>query len=134
MKVLEQHSTNFSANERTNPIIARPFYNVGTNREDAELIAYPNVALGSLAIQATTEFGGAEVILRKRLACECWFHIDGTIGYQYARLEDNLRFGKHLVSLDSSGPAAPGTTIDCTDQFDARNEFNSGGMNILAQQ
>ncbi len=39
-------SESFDRNSNGNPILARPFYNVLTGREDAELVAYPNVVSG----------------------------------------------------------------------------------------
>jgi hypothetical protein len=57
--VLEQESAGFQATGQGDPILARPFFNVETELNDAYLVAFSDLAEGSVSVAADTEFGAA---------------------------------------------------------------------------
>lgn len=48
-------------------ILARPFYNTLLDQEDSELVGYPGIVDGTLAVRGTTNFDGLGVWLRHNL-------------------------------------------------------------------
>ena len=130
---LEQESSNFAANQQTNPILARPFFNAETNAEAAELVAFPGLLDGSVTVSSSTEFDALDVTLKKNLCCQCDYRLVGEIGYRYASLTDQLRITESLVSLDAASGTAPGTTIDLFDHFGTRNEFQGATLGVSGE-
>lgn len=144
---LEQITKGFqsSSNAGGNPILARPFFNINpTNpttgqpnppaRQDAELIAFPAIITGDVAIAASNSFHSTGIRLRRSLCCDSlasnccsdagspgrFSSVDLLVGYRYMRLKDRLTIAEDLTSLD---PANPGQ-FAIQDQFETRNEFN----------
>ncbi len=145
-----------------NPIVARPFFNVGaaTPSENVELVALPrgNVGSvdGSIDINAITRFngGGARFLFVLCRQDGCWtddcscanFHdryrATLTAGYRYLDLEDQLGIYEKLTTTSGvvqTGPdtSTPGTAaFQITDQFSTRNSFNGGevGMKFEVQR
>ena len=54
--VLEQESVSFQSTSQGDPVLARPFFNVETQRNDAYLVAFSELAEGSVSVAANTEF------------------------------------------------------------------------------
>lgn len=136
-------SESFDRNSNGNPILARPFYNVLTGREDAELVAYPNVVSGRVRTEAESQFTGAAVRFRRQLCCSsgCGIspltcgpvpaqsRIDATLGWRYFELEESLGIREDLSSLDT---ANPGSFI-LNDSFRTRNQFNGAELGVMWQ-
>ncbi len=134
---------NFDRNSTGNPILARPFYNVLTGREDAELVAFPNVVSGRIRTEAASEFVGAAVRFRRLLCCNtgCGLspitcgpvpaqsRIDATLGWRYFQLTERLGIREDLTSLDTSNPGS----FILNDNFQTRNQFNGVELGVLWQ-
>lgn len=126
-----------------NPIIARPFFNALTGAEDSELVAFPNVVSGSLAIDVASEFDGAAVRLRRQLCSSegCCFsslacktvpyssRLDATIGYRFWELDESIQIREDLQVL---GTGQTGT-FDIIDRFETRNQFNGTELGFAWQ-
>lgn len=95
------------------PILARPFFNVLLNQQDALLVAYPGVSQdGVIDIQSKSDMLGAEALLRHMLLGEEDLTIDFVAGYQFNRLDDSLNINNsELILVDPLGVFAPNTTI-----------------------
>jgi len=128
---LEQEGSTYAAASEGDPILARPFFNADTGLEDAGLIAFPDVAEGSIAIDAATRFGTAEAMLVKTLLAGCGQRVAFRLGYRYAALEDELTISEEMVSSET---ATAGTTLDLLDRFDASNTFNGPQLGLVAEQ
>jgi len=116
------------------PILARPFFNMLTGREDAELVAFPNVLTGAVSVNASSEVSGAAFRLRRKLCASegcgtSWLtcqptpvssQTDMTIGYRFLELDERLSINENLTSLVANEPGA----FNITDSFDTRNQFN----------
>lgn len=125
------------------PVLARPFFNMLTGREDSELVAFTNVLSGSVAVDAASQFNGAAARFRKNLCCSsgcgiAWMcgnsvpvstRLDGTIGYRFYELAESLQVRERLQSLDTTSPGS----FDIIDRFESRNQFNGGEIGVLWQ-
>ncbi|MEM9586012.1 MAG: BBP7 family outer membrane beta-barrel protein [Planctomycetota bacterium] len=132
---LSEESENFSQTSSGSPILARPFRNT-TNQslEDSELVAFPGVVSGTVAVNATSELDGWGVHFRRfRQAdegCSRWFfcgcpehfcsRTETMFGYRGLELQERVAITENLVSTDTSNPGS----FDILDQFDTRNQFN----------
>jgi hypothetical protein len=128
---LEQDTATHLADSSGDPILARPFVNANAGFQDAGLIAYPNVAEGSFAVNATTQFYTAEAMLTKMLFEECDQRVVLLLGYRHASLEDDLSITETMVSRDT---ATAGSTLNLFDQFTTKNTFNGPQLGMLAER
>ena len=137
-------SDDFFRQSTGSPILARPFFNMLTGVQDSELVAFPNVLSGSIAVDADSRVDGAAARFRKNLCCwsgcgNSWLdqcmsvptstRIDGTVGYRFYELKESLAIRERLQSLDTGSPGS----FDITDRFNTRNQFNGGELGVLWQ-
>ena len=141
----ESDSFTFTSDSRGRPLLARPFFNVNPRnpftqafdppaREDAELVSYPDVLRGSVAVGVNTRLNAAGVAVRANVACEScgeksgsqYSRIDLLAGYRFLQLKDRLQITEDLTSLDSLNPVS----FDIVDQFGTRNDFNGADLGL----
>jgi hypothetical protein len=80
------------------PVLARPFFNLVTNREDSALVAFPGMADGRITVSSRVELQGASarllwnLLYRKPENCMTPFgyRIDLFAGPRYADLQENI--------------------------------------------
>ena len=134
--VVGEEMTSFGARSQGDPILARPYFNVNTDVQDARLIAFsnPNVVEGAVAVNATTEFQSFEVLLRRMLTQDCNVRLEGLIGWRFNRLSDHLRIDESTVSTDSGGIVPVGTAFDLFDRFDTMNRFHGAEIGLLLEE
>jgi len=113
------------------PVLARPFFNVGLNREDAELVAYPNVVEGQATAATSSYLQSVEALLRGSWRRGPGGRIDVLGGYRHLRFHEGLRLVEHLIARDPGGLVQIGTEIDLFDQFDAENSFHGGEIGVF---
>lgn len=133
-------SINFSQTSTGDPIVSRPFFNVETNAEDSEPVAYPGFVTGTVSVSGNDYFESVGMDLRYNLCCSCcgecgqetcdtgcgaeccdpcclyYCRTDLLVGYRHYLLGDNLTIHEDLTFLGSNSLI--------TDSFSARNEFN----------
>jgi hypothetical protein len=114
----------FSFSDSSDPIIARPFFNVESLRQDAQLIAYPGFATGSINICAKSELQGADILLRGNWFEDCCRRLDFLIGYRYVRLAESLTINSQLTTIPIDDDGSEDPTINVRDQFHTLNRFN----------
>jgi len=132
---LKDESNSFTQTSDGNPILARPFYDVTTGQESAELVAFPNVIRGTVSAAHVSRFQGAGVRGMWNLACgdgcgtSCitccpvptGYRFDALLGYRVLRLDDNVGVVEDLVSTDTAQPAG---AFIVRDGFQTENEFH----------
>jgi len=128
---LGRESTAYGADSDGIPILARPFFNIVSGAQSADLIAFENVSEGSIGVDASTEFDSVEVLFRRGLFADCAYRMDFLAGWRYGMLDDHLSIHEVKTSVDPQGPAPVGTVLDRTDVFDTRNEFNGGALGVV---
>jgi hypothetical protein len=115
------------------PILARPFFNVLNGEQDANLIAFPNVIVGSIGVVSTSKVYGSEINLRRALVVDCWKRFDVMAGYRFFQLAENLTVNSNTTSIDPNGQVPVGTTFAIFDSFSTRNNFNGGQLGLNLQ-
>jgi hypothetical protein len=130
---VDNDGTHYTAASLGDPILARPFYNVILNEQDAQLTAYSDVIEGGIAIGTTSELYSASALLRRTLRCSAGEKIDVVGGYRYLRFCEGLSIYEDLVSTDPMGDVQIGTEIDVYDAFTAENDFHGGEIGFSAE-
>jgi hypothetical protein len=140
----DEHA-NFSATSTGPTILGRPFFNMLTGRETAELIGFPNLISGTVDVEAITQFQGAAARIVYPL-CSGYgcvypmgdefgrgvpqgYQFNVTGGYRFLRLDDSVVVREDLTSLN---PAAPGTFL-IEDRFVTSNQFHGAEIGMLLQ-
>jgi hypothetical protein len=130
--ILGENAQTYSNSSMGNPILARPFFDVSTGQQSAQLIAYPNFSNGSFNASSTENFQGAEVLWRRALVHSCDGRFDVLVGYRFQRLTDGLEIADSVTGGTASAAPA-GTTVNAYDTFHTRNDFNGGELGFATQ-
>ncbi len=118
---LDEASKRFSGNQTTQPILARPFFNVGTGDQDSRLINFAGLVQGSLQIQAASTLQSASFDYRGRAYESPFMRWDFLLVYRFASLSDNVTIRELTTSLSG---ATNGQTFSLVDSFDVKNRFH----------
>ena len=128
--VLGRETVQFNANSL--PILARPFIDPGVGNT-SRLLDYDGFTdNGIVNITGTSDVLGGDVLLRKAVCSDgCW-DVQLLMGYQFARIDEDLVISDSLTTVAAGGLISPGTQQDIVDRFDVRNEFQGGQFGIEA--
>ena len=137
---LGRQTDDFTATSFGSPILARPFFNVLTGRQDVEFVAEPgNAAVagvgartplaGTVSVSAQNSFWGAEANLRTHLWGGCGSNVDLIGGYRYLGLDDTLTISENLQSFNTATPLA----FTGLDSFKTINRFNGGQVGLKGE-
>jgi hypothetical protein len=121
-------SDRFQRSSDGDPILARPFFNVLLDQNDALLVAFPGLTTGSINASLTNDFFAAESYFQIMLQRDCNRRIDVVAGYQFARLDDWLQIDSSSILLQQGGIQA-----DTRDRFSTQNQFHGGLIGVRAQ-
>ena len=143
---LDDATASFTGTSTGNPILARPFFNMLTGRETAELVAFPNLIRGTIQADAVTSFQGAgarfvyPLCSGEECGSVCYnpcmpggipqaYRFNVIAGYRFLRLDDSVSIREDLVSLD---PTSPGSFL-IQDNFQTQNQFHGAEIGMLLQ-
>ena len=126
---LGQISSGFSESSNGIPVLARPFFNLSSGAQDANVIAFPNQLQGNVNISETSSFFGAGVHATQNMkcinfGCDRTFRVDFLYGYRFLQLSESLQASDSLTSIDPNGPVPVGTSFASHDSFTTLNNFN----------
>jgi hypothetical protein len=138
--VMETHTLHGKADSnRTDgsPVIARPFFNTLTGREDAEIITSPQDPLGGRYLGGIDVFSdsrtwGAEANVLLGLGSINSFHCSLLGGFRYLGQNDKLRFSQSSTVLIPGTvgflgmPAPAPDIVSIKDYFETNNNFYGG--------
>jgi hypothetical protein len=130
--VLPRRSAHFEANSAFFPLLARPFFNLNTNMEFAQIVTAPGVSTGNITVESSSELWGAEANLRCNLVCGCNFHADAFAGFRYLHLDEDLTIQENIQALPTA-PEFPGSRINVTDRFATTNQFYGGQVGVISE-
>jgi hypothetical protein len=131
--VLESQNTPFFASSQGNPILARPFLDVTTNAQTSQLVAFPGVVTGSVAVSdRSNNLYGAHVDVEEVIVAKTGFRLESLLGYRFLRFDDALSVQQSIQSL-GAGVVAAGTQIQTQDRFGAENEFHGLDLGLRAE-
>lgn len=142
---LEDEEAGFLAASAGDQILARPFFNVGTNTlsSDSALVAYPNLLAGTIYIEVDSQFQTAGAHLLTNILCnfgaQCnggaesggcnsGFRLDLLGGYRYIGLDEGVMISETLVTS-----VTPRTGFKAFDQFATNNDFHGGEIGLSAK-
>jgi Putative beta barrel porin-7 (BBP7) len=136
-------NNNASFNEASSasgiPILARPFFNLQTGKQDAFLLAFsgtPGTSSGNISILERSSFMGAGIRALQNLSCvnccdkQCRW--DFIYGFRYLRLAENLTINSSLTAIDTSAPA--GTVFTAFDGFKTANNFYGADLGLMSER
>ncbi len=135
-------SQSFLASSGGSPILARPFFNEnpnqtsppsGTPKNDAYLVAYPNIVTGTVNVTTYSHVAGTDVNFRHILYADECRRIDVLAGYRFFYLGEGLQVNTNTTSIDVASTIPVGTTFGIFDTFQTRNQFNGGQLGLNAQ-
>jgi hypothetical protein len=116
-----------------NPTFGRPFFvaATGIDREGTLLNSFPGLFSGSLAIDAKTQFLGAEFNARYHTYGYYWdrLHMDGLVGFRYLRLSESIDFQDQITPITRNQLTFLGANVNAPnslrdqDTFRASNNF-----------
>jgi len=125
----------FTASSNGSPLLARPFFNVLSGQQDANLIAAPDIVIGSVNVNSSRQIYGAEVNFREALFADCCRRIDVVAGYRFFHIEEGLQVATDSTSIDPNNPTVEvGTNFSITDAFNTRNNFHGGQLGLNLKQ
>ena len=126
----EGDSTNFGESSDGPPILARPFFNVGLNAQDSQLVAFPDVVSGQIGVLTNSDIDSGGVVVRRLWRCSPQGRMDLLFGYRYMGFDEELLIRENLVSTNPGGVLLQGTTFDVFDQFDTENDFHGVDLGV----
>jgi hypothetical protein len=122
---------NFSITDADFSLFGRPFTNAATGTQTAQLIA-SDVAnpqtTGQLDLRSTSEVLVSDAFARWAIWRGCGHRLDFLAGYQFARIDEDLRIDTFTQTTGTIFP-----TLAVTDVFSMRNEFHGGHFGLLGQ-
>lgn len=129
---LGTNSGNYSVNNNTDSLIARPFTSANTGQPFSQLTAYPGLSTGSAHVDFNTYIWGAEVNLKRALLCPTpCSRLDFLVGYKTFNLSESLNISESFARTPNS-PTSIGVPNALagvvTDRFRTENHFD--GLNI----
>lgn len=127
-----EETNGFNTDGDATTVITRPFFDVSdgiTPEESTLVVAFPDLARGSISVQADSNVYGADISMR-----QLWYKgMGGTVdllyGYQYMGLDESLGISSTSVSL-SDDFAPVGSLRTVIDDFDVENDFHGGQLGI----
>jgi hypothetical protein len=131
---LAQDESTFRRTSPGDPILARPFFNLepGFEGQDAELIAFPDLFEGNIAVRSESTLQGFELLFRRAACRSCGYRIDWLVGWRYSRLDDELTISDFRRVLSGDTGLAIGTTLSEFDRFETQNTFNGVELGVAA--
>ena len=131
-------------------LIARPFFDVISGNQNAQLVAFPALANGSNILTATglglasgeihastySRLQGAEINALWGLCSGCDYWVQMIAGFRYLNLEEGLSITETTrvnPALPAASPFFGGSTISIADHFDTRNNFYGGQVGLRGE-
>ena len=121
-------SDRFFASSDGDPILARPFFNVLLDQNDALLIAFEDLVDGSITASYTNDFLATEAYFQVMLESDRCRRVDAIAGFQFARLDDWLQIDSTHFLREVGD-----LQLDIRDRFSTHNTFYGGMIGVRAQ-
>ena len=128
------HFTAGSNGEAGTPVIARPFFNVNSQAQDAQLVAEPGVLAGAVGVGLSSRLEGAEFNgVYRPCADPCTaFRLQFLGGFRWVQLKEGLGIDEDLQVLPGVAGIA-GESFAVVDQFGTGNDFFGGQVGARAE-
>jgi hypothetical protein len=120
---------NFASDPLGNPVLARPFFDLDQNMENARLVAFPGAFAGNIRAVSTSDLWGAEGNFVHRIAGDSGLRSDMIYGFRFLDLNERLLVSDNSAFLPGgisffNGVGINGSgSISVSDMFATRNQF-----------
>jgi hypothetical protein len=114
------------------PLIARPFFNAVSGKEDASLVAFPGVSQGVLDINFRSFFDTGELNFACTICGEKNKRIDLLAGFRSARLDEDLVINELDIVNGAAKSKFANQAIAVQDRFRTENRFWGGQVGARA--
>ena len=138
--ILETHTIHFKIDSDSTgaPLVARPYFNVLTGAEAAQIVTAPGKALGGIDVFSDSRFWGAEANGLTTLAQGPRGSVVGIVGFRYLGLDESFRISQASVLLAPGPgfvgvPVPPPNIVSVTDRFETRNQFYGAQVGARGQ-
>jgi Putative beta barrel porin-7 (BBP7) len=125
---LDGRKPDFTTSSPGSPVIARPFFNINTGKQDSSITTYPGLLQGGAEVQSYSLLEGAELNTRAELCNTSWFRFRALAGLRWVNLREGLSITEN-TSVTQAGPLF-GLPIGDLDQFRTRNDFFGGQLGL----
>jgi hypothetical protein len=129
--LLRERGVQLQASSSGGVLLARPFLDVNTGTEDADIIALRGAQSGSALITASSEVWGAEASVRAALLSEPGPHVDLVGGFRTLSLREHLGIADETTVEELSASHGNRTLLE--DNFAVRNQFYGAQLGALAE-
>jgi len=150
---LADRTSQFNAASDSTPgsaILARPFFDVLTGTQNAQLVAFPallnviniltpsglGIASGDIHASTYSRLQGADANVFCCLCSGCNYWVQTLAGVRWLQLNEGIAISEntHVNPLLPAGsPFFGGSTISISDKFDTRNNFYGGQVGLRGQ-
>jgi hypothetical protein len=136
--VLGGQSATFGQTSDGSTILARPFYNLQSGNQDANIVSYPSQLAGTINATVSNQFVGAGIhasyVLSYEESCDRFTRIDFLYGFRYLGFYDQLSVSSSSTSLDPSAPFPTGTMFNVNDYFGASSNFYGANLGAMMER
>src|SRR6185295_9225845 len=108
---LERAATNYNVGSDGSELLARPFFNTVTLKDDSQIVARSGIASGNIHARTTSDVLGADVFMRLGMIRGNGRMLDFVQGYRYLQINDSINIHDSIVSIDPTSPIPLGTTV-----------------------
>jgi hypothetical protein len=120
------------------PILARPFLNTATRRNDAQQIAFPGESSGIVGVDSgVSRLAGLALGFRQNFGC--WDPCSGNArtvdlvgGYRWLGFSENTSISESITVTDPAGLVPVGTNIGVLDRFQTKNDFHGVDIGLAS--
>jgi len=123
---LASRSVRFAASDGGS-VLAPPDFDVQSNQEDAQLVAFPGLQSGSVTTELSSRLWGAESNLRSEVMCGGWYNLCLLAGFRYLQLNEGLVITSQDVASPPNGALGP-SSAETADIFGTRSSFYGGQL------
>lgn len=131
-------TTSFSSASDGSTILARPFFNLVTDAQDANIVAYPNQLAGTINASVSSQLMGAGIhasyLLNYCESCDRYTRLDFLYGFRYLGFYERLGINSSATSIDPFSPIPVGTTLDLSDRFSASSNFFGANLGAMVER
>lgn len=129
--ILNQSGNTFFAASPGSPILTRPFTSFPAGTQNAQIVAFPGLAAGSLGANASNNLLGAGAFGLHTLCSGCDYRVVALAGYRYLRLEDRVGITEQLTATGILPAGVPaGTAFTVSDNFRTVNQFHGADLGL----
>src|SRR5438132_7427763 len=114
------------------PTLGRPFFNVPSNMQDAQLLAIPGQQAANIAVSLSTSLQGAEATGVVDVWGSEYVRLELLIGFRFLELDDKLRLAQQITFVPNA-PVNAGSVITQADEFDVGNRYYAGQLGLRAE-